>query len=81
MLPSSLRFLFWTYTDLLNGANKPKFTTWIKEFIPKFLVHNPEKNLNLPVENFKEWGYNPCVDIDGETFGRHFGDVAQRISL
>lgn len=61
--PSSLRFLFRTWVRLIKGTGKPKFTTWVKEFIPESLVHNPQKTLNLSTKNFEEWGNSPRPDI------------------
>lgn len=61
----------------------------VKEFIPESFDRNPQKNLNLAVENFKECEYNSCPDIEDDTYlatflatwlsGRAFGDSSTSI--
>lgn len=57
--PASLRALFETWARLIKGLKvgswvKPKFTSWVKAFIPEALDRRLQKNLNLTSENFEK---------------------------
>lgn len=66
-LVASFRELFRIWAQLFTGVCRPKFTEWVKEFIPEHLDNFLRKDLGVPMVNFEKWGYND-LDIDDETY-------------